>query len=94
MDPSQHIINNRGESLDPSHLTVNIYDAEGGWLDEEDDDDMDFEPTTDGSENVEFFDPSEDPEAEFQGTDMLATILDDLHNRHRLLLIFSPRIRC
>lgn len=64
MDPSQNIID-----------TVNIYDAEGEWLDEEDDDDMDFEPTTDDSEDAEFFDPSEDPEAEFQGIMPAAIIL-------------------
>lgn len=53
---------------------MNIYDVEGEWLDEGDDDDMDFEPTTDDSEDAEFFDPLEDPEAEFQGI-MLAAIL-------------------
>lgn len=75
MDPSHIIIDSRGESPDPSRNTPNIYDVEGEWLDEEDDDDIDFEPTTDDSEDVEFFDPSEDPEAEFQGINMPATIL-------------------
>lgn len=75
MDTSHIIIDNRGESPDPSSHIPNIYDVEGEWLDQEDDDDMDFEPTTDDSEDVEFFDPSEDPEAEFQGIDMLTTIL-------------------
>lgn len=49
---------------------MNIYDAsgtEGDSQDEIDDDDMDFEPTTDESEDNEYFDPSEDPEAEFHG---------------------------
>ncbi|KAL9600624.1 MAG: hypothetical protein Q9219_003057 [cf. Caloplaca sp. 3 TL-2023] len=60
--------NSRSASPDPSSHAVNIYDAadEGGeWLDEADDDDMDFEPTTDDSEDAEFFDPREDSEAQF-----------------------------
>lgn len=92
MDPSQ-ILNNRTESPDPSSHTMNVFDAEGEWLDEGDDDDMDFEPTADDSEDVEYFDPSEDPEAEFQGIDNLATILNIVLVDHESLLILSPRIR-
>lgn len=61
---------NRIESPDPASHAVNIYDTsgtEGEWFDETDDDDMDFEPTTDESEDAEFFDPAEDPEAVFHG---------------------------
>ena len=64
----------RGDSPDPSSHTANIYDAsgaEGEWLDEldeTDDDDDIFEPTADESEDAEFFDPSEDAEADFHGT--------------------------
>lgn len=61
----------RSESPDPSSHATNIYDtaeAESEWLDEEDDDDMDFQPTTDDSEDAEFFDPAEDAEAEFHGS--------------------------
>lgn len=64
----------RGDSPDPSSHTANIYDtsgAEGEWLDEldeTDDDDDIFEPITDESEDAEFFDPSEDVEADFHGT--------------------------
>ena len=57
-------------SPDPASHATNIYDTpnnEGEWEDEADDDDMDFEPTTDESEDVEFFDPAEDVEAEFHG---------------------------
>ena len=60
----------RGDSPDPSRHTANINDApgaEGEWLDETEDDDDMFEPTTDGSEDAEFFDPSEDVEADFHG---------------------------
>ena len=59
-----------GDSPDPSSHTANIYDAsgaEGEWLDETEDDDDIFEPTTDESEDAEFFDPSEDVEADFHG---------------------------
>jgi len=60
----------RSESPDPASHAANIYDPsgnEGEWLDETDDDDMDFEPTTDESEDVEFFDPTEDADADFHG---------------------------
>ena len=54
-----------GDSSDLSSHAANVYDASGGeaeWLDEtEDDDDI-------LSEDTEFFDPSEDVEAEFHGT--------------------------
>ena len=61
----------RNESPDPASHAPNIYDTasnEEAWLDETDDDDMDFEPTADESEDVEFYDPTEDTEAEFHGT--------------------------
>ena len=61
----------RSESPDPASHASNIYDTsgtEGEWEEETDDDDMDFEPSTDESEDAEFFDPSEDPEAEFHGS--------------------------
>lgn len=58
----------RTESPDPASHAANIYDASvTEWQDETDDDDMDFEPSTDESEDAGFFDPSEDPEAEFHG---------------------------
>ena len=70
MAPSQSPEVSRGISPDPASHAANIYDVsgnEGEWFDEEDDDDMDFEPTTDESEDNEFFDPTEDPEADFHG---------------------------
>lgn len=60
-----------GDSPDPLTHAASIYDAsgaEGEWLDETEDDDDIFEPTTDESEDAEYFDPSEDVEAEFHGT--------------------------
>ncbi|KAL8775785.1 MAG: hypothetical protein Q9194_003636 [Teloschistes cf. exilis] len=63
----------RVESPDPSSHATNIYDAENGqdeWLDEEDDDDMDFEPATDDSEAMEFFDPAEANESDFYVADV------------------------
>ena len=60
----------RNECPDPASHATNVYDASGseaGPLDEIDDDDMDFEPTTDESEDIEFFESSEDPEIEFHG---------------------------
>ena len=60
----------RTESPDPASHATNIYDtegAEGDWIDEEGDDDMDFEPTTEGSEDIEFFEATEDDEGDFHG---------------------------
>ena len=70
MPTSQSFEPGRGESPDPASHAANIYDTtgtEGEWEDERDDDDMDFEPTTDESEDAEFFDPTEDVEADFHG---------------------------
>ena len=70
MAPSNPSETVRGDSPDPSSHAANIYDAagaEGEWLDETDDDDDMFEPTTDESEDAEFYDPSEDVEADFHG---------------------------
>lgn len=70
MASSERSETNRTDSPDPASHATNIYDApvtEGEWEDETDDDDIDFEPTTDESEEVEFFDPNEDPEAGFHG---------------------------
>ena len=57
-------------SPDPSSHATNIYDTEdagGESFDEEDDDAMDFEPLTDESEDAEFFDPTDEADAEFHG---------------------------
>ena len=67
---SSLIDRDRTSSPDPASHALNHYDAVGPGgesVDEADDDDMDFEPTTDGSEDAEFFDPTEDIEAEFHG---------------------------
>lgn len=72
MEPLRNPHIERSESPDPSSHPTNIYDTENPeseWVDDVDDDDMDFEPTTDESEDIEFFDPNEeDEDAEFHGT--------------------------
>ena len=83
MSSTQGTSTSRSESPDPSSHAVNMYDiaeAENEWVDE--DDDMDYEPTTDESEDNDFFDPAEeDVEAEFHGKYsilwLLAEILGD-----------------
>lgn len=65
----------RHESPDPGSHVLNIYDNqndEGEWFDGGEDDDMDFEPTTDASEDTEFFEPSEDADIIFHGNCLLA----------------------
>ncbi len=58
-------------SPEPSSHATNIYDIEdagGEFLDEEeDDDDMDLEPMADDSEDLDFFDTTDEAEAEFHG---------------------------
>ena len=56
------------ESPDPESHARNAYDdGAAEWIDDGDDDDMDFQPTTESSDDNEFFDPEEDVEAEFHG---------------------------
>jgi WD repeat-containing protein 23 len=55
-----------GDDQDALNSAANIVDSGSGaseWIDEEDDDDMDFEPNADS--DPDFFDPSEDVDAEF-----------------------------
>ena len=57
-------------SPDPGSHARTIYDdpsGEADWFDEEDDDDMDFEPAAEESEDNEFFDPIEEADAAFFG---------------------------
>ena len=70
MDASQETAPGRNESPDPSSHSLNSYDAaEEDWVDEEDDDGMDYEPTTDDSDDIEFFETTEgdDEDGEYQG---------------------------
>ena len=57
----------RTESPDPASHAANIYDTENDWVDEQDDDDMDFEPTTESSEDNDYFEAAEDDDMEFHG---------------------------
>lgn len=60
----------RGESPDSTSYALNIYDpetVEDEWFDEEEDDDMDFEPP-DESDDSEHSELEETEEAELQGT--------------------------
>ena len=67
----------RNQSPDPGSHATNIYDSvhEGDWTDEnEDHDDMDFEPTTDDagtSTGDEFFEADEDVSSAFLGNQTL-----------------------
>lgn len=77
MEASQNIAEARGESPDPSSHALNIYDPEtieDEWVDEEEDDDMDFEPPADESDDSEHSMPEETEEVEFQGTLILISI--------------------
>ena len=79
------------DSPDPSSRAVDMYDAsgaEGEWLDETEDDDDIFEPTTDESEDAEFFDPFEDDEAEFHGM----VLVDSFSYVERLPSLFKRRL--
>jgi len=68
------------DSPDPASHAVNIYDDEGEWLDEEDDDDdIDFEDSNGqgGSEQLEYFEATEeDEDAEFEGRKFFSSLRD------------------
>lgn len=69
MSPPQSPGPRNENSPDPATHAVTIYDPEGEWVDEEEDldnDDMEFEPTTEDSEDIEFFE-TEDDDGEFHG---------------------------
>lgn len=71
------------ESPDPSSHATNAYDTieSGGEIDELDDDDMDFEPTSDDSEDVEFLDADGDGE-EFHGMTSWLTCPTRSYRKH------------
>lgn len=53
---------------------------ESAWVDEEDDDDMDFDPVANSSDqDADFLNPSEDAEAEFHGMISILRPMDFLH---------------
>lgn len=60
----------RSESPDPSSHTRNTYDAATveSECDETEDDDLDYEPPDEESEELEFFESTEDADGDFQGT--------------------------
>ena len=72
MSASRETASGRNESPDPSSHSLNSYDvAEEEWVDDEDEDGMDYEPTTDESEDIEFFETTEEDQEEdedYQGT--------------------------
>ncbi|MCJ1356489.1 MAG: hypothetical protein MMC33_006484 [Icmadophila ericetorum] len=69
MNASDTEINGRTESPDPASHAANIYDTEGDWVDDPDDDDMDFEPTTEDSEDNEYFEAADDDDMEYHDAD-------------------------
>ena len=68
-NPQVSSADNQGGSPDPASHAANIYDGEGEWLDEEDDDDdMDFEDSNGQWESEEYFEATEDDgDTEYQG---------------------------
>ena len=54
------------ESPDPASHATNIYDVEADSLDEVDDD-MDFDPTAEDSDEIEYFEATEDDDNEYHG---------------------------
>ena len=69
----------RSESPDPASHATNLYDIEADWVDENDDD-MDFEPTTEGGEDIEYFEATEDDDNEYHGMSVYKAI-SNLINR-------------
>ena len=67
----------QGGAPDPASHAANIYDEEGEWLDEEDDDDdMDFEDSNGHGESEEYFEATEDDgDTEYQGCNPCQRVL-------------------
>lgn len=59
----------RTESPDPASHATNIYDQEEEWRDEEENDDMDFQPTEEEHDILEYLEEmgSQDDEDEAEG---------------------------
>ena len=69
MDAISESLSRQTESPDPASHAANVYDApvRESDIDELDDDDMDFEPASDDSEDAEYFDADEDDQ-DYRGT--------------------------
>lgn len=68
MDTSNIASDNDCGSPNQSANHVDSESLESEWVDEEDDDDMDFDPVADSSDqDADFLNPSEDTETEFHG---------------------------
>lgn len=83
MDTSNVFVESGQEQLHQIVSNVELESPESEWVDEEDDDDMDFEPEEDSvDQDADFFDPSEDAEAEFHGmvVALLLVIISDSSN--------------
>lgn len=94
MSPPQSPQTRTGDSPDPASHAVTIYDPEGEWVDEEediDDDDMEYEPTTEDSEDIEFFETEED-DSEFHGA--VAIIQAITRPQWEMVLTLTRYVRC
>ena len=79
-------------SPDPSSHARTIYDdpaGEADWFDGEDDDDMDCELSIEESEDNEFFDPSEEAEAEADFFGLCHLVFNILRLAFQLILALS-----
>lgn len=81
----------------PNHTVSNVdsESLESEWVDEEDDDDMDFDPVANSSDqDADFLDTSEGAEAEFHGMVSASRPTNVLHSpKSRLILDAIPH-RC
>jgi hypothetical protein len=69
MDDSYIATGNRGDSTNLLVRNAESESLESEWIDEEDDDDMDFEPEADSLDlDAGLYDPSEDADTEFHGS--------------------------
>lgn len=77
MDALNSVTGNDYESPNQAASHIESESLGSEWIDEDDDDDMDFEPTADSTDqDADFLDPSEDAEAEFQGMVFLSWLVN------------------
>lgn len=85
-------------SPDQAAANVDSESLESEWVDEEDDDDMDFDPVADSSDqDADFLDQSEDAEAEFHGMVFVARLVNILYStkaltNHEYHIVQMPRM--
>ena len=81
VDTSNITTGNDYETPAQTNGNVDLESLESEWVDEEDDDDMDFDPVANSSDqDADFLDPSEEAEAEFHGMGLISRLTHNFYS--------------